>query len=131
MRRTVWKQNPRNIVNIEIMKEGFKVLKEIKGRRPDERHWVVECNPEVRNWLRSRDQVYVDCQVCRDYADIVRCFRCQGYGHISKNCRDKMCCGHCAGEHDNKDCMNKDKAEVCGACINIFLYHLTLFLSKG
>lgn len=95
----IWKQNTINRPSVGAMNNGFKLIKEIHGRERNTRHWVVECKPEVRNWLRNTDRIYIEWQACRvkDYADVVRCYKCQGYGHVAKYCREKPTCGHCAG----------------------------------
>jgi len=33
-----------------------------------------------------------------------RCFNCQGLGHEAWSCKERQRCGHCAAEHDKKDC---------------------------
>ena len=30
---------------------------------------------------------------------IIRCFKCQKFGHISMNCKSDIACGHCTGIH--------------------------------
>lgn len=53
----------------------------------------------------------------KDYADVVRCYKCQSYGHVAKYCKDKLCCGFCAGEHDRRQCSaDQSLPEVCRAC---------------
>ena len=50
---------------------------------------------------------------------VIRCFTCQTYGHISKNCRAKQAiCGKCCMVgHESKDCTNTSiKAAVCYHC---------------
>jgi hypothetical protein len=33
-----------------------------------------------------------------------RCHRCQSLGHLAWACKEPMRCGHCAGEHDRREC---------------------------
>lgn len=48
---------------------------------------------------------------------MVRCFKCQGYGHIGKVCRErKMTCGRCAGEHKTETCKTEQEEVACQNC---------------
>lgn len=33
-----------------------------------------------------------------------RCYRCQGFGHLASNCREKERCGNCNGGHNTRNC---------------------------
>ena len=46
----------------------------------------------------------------------VRCFRCQKFGHISKNCRGKQKCPLCSENHSFDECQNIEnkKCTNCG-----------------
>lgn len=47
---------------------------------------------------------------------VTQCYKCQGYGHIAKNCFRKECCGICAGAHNSLNCtsQNIEKCINCG-----------------
>ena len=45
----------------------------------------------------------------------IRCFKCQRYGHIAKNCRSVVRCGKCGQNHDIKEC-SAEKQEKCCNC---------------
>ena len=45
-----------------------------------------------------------------------RCYRCQRFGHLAWACREGTRCGHCAEEHDRRDCPpgREPKCVDCG-----------------
>lgn len=91
------------------------------GRRDqDTTNWVVEVSPVLRNVLRASGKVYVGSYRCRvvDFTRISRCYKCQGYGHISTTCKaEKETCGHCAKDgHSIKGCNALQEARKCAVC---------------
>lgn len=64
-------------------------------------------------------RIYIGGDSCRleDEAGVVRCFRCQAYGHLAAKCKAAKVCGHCAGEgHDRKECPKKAEGSICANC---------------
>src|SRR5436190_23688640 len=110
----------------QIPEEEFMQEFEVRHRYKDAKsagkkiHIVVECSVRIRNWLRGKEKIYIEWQLCRvkDYVDVPRCYKCQRYGHVAKHCNsEKPGCSHCAGEHEFKDCPDaKKKERVC--CVN-------------
>lgn len=58
----------------------------------------------------GRDNFFV-----KDYIDIPKCHKCQGYGHVRKHCEGKEMCGKCGEEHDTRSCRSGGDAS-CGNC---------------
>ena len=46
----------------------------------------------------------------------IQCFKCQKFGHISKNCRGKQKCPLCSEDHTFEECQNREnkKCSNCG-----------------
>ena len=48
----------------------------------------------------------------------IRCFLCNNFhGKVAKFCKQKVKCGHCAGDHSLKDCSVKND-ETKAKCVN-------------
>lgn len=48
---------------------------------------------------------------------ITQCYKCQSFGHVSANCYKKPKCVKCAGEHNTKECPQKENPVLrCANC---------------
>ena len=47
---------------------------------------------------------------------IIRCFKCQKFGHISAKCQSGEKYGHCSENHLFRDCPNKNQESKCANC---------------
>lgn len=117
----IYRQNLNNTnIDLDTFKKEFKCVHQYKKRDPTDTrtNWVIECSANVRNIIRIRDRLYIGWQSCRvkDFNPLVRCFKCQSYGHISKFCKNNSVCPHCSEEHELSICPNKDKAPTCPNC---------------
>ena len=56
---------------------------------------------------------------------IIRCFKCQRFGHESKNCNSTPRCGHCSGNHNFKSFDEKVKLIVLTSTEIAKLFRLT------
>jgi hypothetical protein len=36
--------------------------------------------------------------------ELKRCHRCQRFGHLAWSCKERVKCGHCSGQHDQRHC---------------------------
>lgn len=81
-------------------------------------HWVIEVIPEIRNKLIEQERVYLGWSSCivRDHIRILRCYKCQKFGHLQKDCRSDTACGHCGENHETKDCKNQNNLPTCINC---------------
>lgn len=111
-------QNPSRRPEADAALRGMRIVKKMAVRDRKVEHWVLECTPEVRDWLTSEGRIYIDWSSCRvkDFLSVTRCYNCQGYGHPSRFCKGKRTCGHCSGDHDRKDCESRNDAFPCPAC---------------
>lgn len=99
-----------------ILKEHAKSVKVIYRSRedPNEGHiklWIT--SRAIRDEIIKRGEVYFPERRCRVIVpdinrEVRRCYRCQQYGHIIKNCKERTdTCGKCAGAHRTNLCDKK------------------------
>jgi hypothetical protein len=36
--------------------------------------------------------------------ELKRCYHCQKFGHLTWSCKELVKCGHCSGQHDQRNC---------------------------
>lgn len=65
----------------------------------------------------SSGRLYVGYDSCSVYdgLEVLRCYNCCAYGHVAKNCKGKIVCPRCAGDHPVKDC--KSVSLKCSNCV--------------
>ncbi|KAM3957317.1 LOW QUALITY PROTEIN: uncharacterized protein ACR2FA_008698 [Aphomia sociella] len=88
------------------------------------RKWIgIELSPEIHShFIGTKDKLFIDFATCRfvDDLEVVRCLKCQQYGHVSKYCNEsKSTCAHCSGQHDTRECTKIKETEfkpVCASC---------------
>lgn len=110
----------------KISQEDFIKSTKIVRRRPmnNGRKWVgIEIDPNIRkHFINTKEKIFIDWANCRfiDDIEIVRCLKCQQYGHVAKFCNEsEATCGHCAGGHDSRLCSLKNSADfkpICAPC---------------
>lgn len=78
-------------------------------------NWIVDVDPEGADFLVERRRVCIDLERYRivSFVPIIRCHKCQAFGHMRQKCTDIEKCPKCAGDHALKDCTIKDES-----CIN-------------
>ncbi|XP_023240773.1 uncharacterized protein LOC111639207 [Centruroides sculpturatus] len=108
-------------VDLEYLKQDFRLLYRVGKRRELLVNWVVEVfSPELQKRILNISKIYVDYRSCpiRDFYEITRCYKCQMYGHIARNCRQlKEVCYKCGKEgHRGRDCEGDVQIKLCIPC---------------
>src|SRR5690606_35564204 len=50
---------------------------------------------------------YSSCPM-KDRIRVMRCYKCNRFGHCQRECRNGLSCAACAGPHDTKSCTVRD-----------------------
>lgn len=76
---------------------------------------ILEIDTDIYEKIITKGKLNIGWRKCNvfDYYNIIRCFKCNGFGHFSRECKNEESCGKCAGPHKTKDC---DSEEM--KCIN-------------
>lgn len=76
---------------------------------------IAEMGVDAREKLLEAGKVKIGWRMCRvqDYLGILRCYKCCGFYHFAKDCKNKEVCGLCAGQHMTKECKNRERK-----CVN-------------
>ncbi|KAI8437790.1 hypothetical protein MSG28_012021 [Choristoneura fumiferana] len=116
----ILKQNASLLGEIPGAVDGIRVLRRQKGRTRETQNIVLEVSAGV--WSRLKDKrVRLGYQMlyATDQSPIKQCYRCLGYGHFARECSAKWACGHCAEEHDTRQCPARDQPPVCIGCVRM------------
>ncbi|XP_046688987.1 golgin subfamily A member 6-like protein 22 [Homalodisca vitripennis] len=114
--REIHERNLKEEFTEEEMKDEFRIRNRIVEGKGDRRKKLgsldVECSGRMRNALRVRERVYVGWTSSRvkDYIDLLRCYKCQRFGHVAKFCNSKKACRRCSEEHDIRECRKAEDA---------------------
>ena len=81
-------------------------------------HLVVEMSEADAAVLLNKGKILLGFNSCtiKRYVNVIRCFKCQRYGHTSAFCQNAPCCVNCGGDHPPVG-----QGETCPAppnCIN-------------
>lgn len=74
--------------------------------RNGKKNWILELDSNVVERLLVKGKICLNFKRCRmvRHVNIVRCNKCQKYGHFAVNCSEEQVCYVCAGKHSGKAC---------------------------
>jgi hypothetical protein len=102
----------------QLIKIKFKFRR--KNKSINENNWVLEIGPKLRsiifNQIKSLRIGFKSCKFS-DYFSITRCYNCNGFAHIAKDCKQhNPSCGHCGQTHNTKECNISENQAFCTNC---------------
>lgn len=101
-------------------REGFKLKlsRRIYSKKyPRKMTVVLDVDPVTYQELRKKEKISIGWSMVKveDYVSLVRCYKCLGFGHFARECKNNQACYKCALEHKGEDCnIPEDKYQ----CIN-------------
>jgi len=92
-----------------------KIVKKLINERSRRVTTIAEVDIKTRNTILEESKVKIGWNICKvqSYIGILRCYKCCGYYHFAKDCKNEAC-GKCAGRHATKDC--KCETRKCIKC---------------
>lgn len=115
-------------LNHEIVEElGYSVSDKIRiiAKKPcrniEKENWILQAPPAIAKWFLKKGTIFIDLVrvYVQEHYNLALCFKCCGYGHVAKYCREKECCHKCGEEHAGKDC--KETEMKCSNCVKFKL----------
>jgi hypothetical protein len=125
IKKSVIKGLPANMdvedIKEDLQQQGLPVAKVVAMKTQRPLYLVTyESAPktELLKMIRCVCLVHITIEIYRTKGKITQCFRCQQYGHASRNCNRMPRCVKCPKNHDTKDCERKDRTTpaTCTGC---------------
>lgn len=90
------------------------IIKKIKNKNKSGMV-IIEVDPKTHKALLEKQKINLGWNKCRvyDHINVLRCYKCYGYHHLAKECKNETICRKCAGNHIEKDFINNSKK-----CVN-------------
>jgi hypothetical protein len=84
--------------------------------------YVIEVSPQMRKIIFNLRSIKIGWSSHRyaDYLPLVRCHKCNNFGHFKKDCKAAQACGNCGKDHNTRVC-KAHKTDF--NCINCYRYN--------
>lgn len=81
-----------------------------KNTRDENYNAIIELEATTAANILNARKISIGWDMCKvyGYVSINRCFKCLGYNHLAKDCKNKLACSKCGGEHKEEECKNNE-----------------------
>ncbi|KAG8174077.1 hypothetical protein JTE90_005169 [Oedothorax gibbosus] len=92
----------------ETMGQQIEIVKNFKNGKiiSDTKNYIIDVEAQVANNLLDLKKFVLNFNRIRiqRYYNIIRCFKCQRFGHAAHSCRFNPSCATCGLNHDTRQC---------------------------
>lgn len=95
----------------------MKVIATYEDKQRKSETVIMEVDHETYGQITKKDVLHIGWRKCRyfDHVNVVQCYKCWKFGHMSNQCRgSNVVCPRCSEHHKQQDC--KSEVEVCTNC---------------
>lgn len=99
-----------------LMNSEIKIKTIFENKKHNDFGAILEMDNESYNKILTGEKIKIGWCRCRVFecVDVRRCYKCCGYNHRSSQCKNRLSCLKCGGEHLMKDCSARNY--VCVNC---------------
>ena len=112
-------------IKTELAKNNVKINKvqRLKYNGQPTRKVVIQFENEQDMKIALYSGIYfgrirIRCESYRTTPQVTQCYKCQGFNHIAKDCKNAQKCLRCAGAHKSIECPDKNKDSLKLKCSN-------------
>ena len=110
-----------DLTDLQIIVKNVYIMKNKKDAVNPETNYLVITDAKHTlkdlQTIKVLNHVRIRWERRRQEARITQCMRCQTWGHVATNCRRRIACVICAGEHSSKECtLPKTQPPTCANC---------------
>ena len=112
-------------IKTELAKSNVKINKvqRLKFNGQPTRKVVIQFENEQDMKIALYSGIYfgrirIRCESYRTAPQVTQCYKCQGFNHIAKDCKNGQKCLRCAGAHKSTECPDKNKDSLKLKCSN-------------
>ena len=112
-------------IKTELAKNNVKINKvqRLKYNGQPTRKVVIQFENEQDMKIALYSGIYfgrirIRCESYRTAPQVTQCYKCQGFNHIAKDCKNAQKCLRCAGAHKSIECPDKNKDSLKLKCSN-------------
>lgn len=104
------------LVNKDLAENDFKKIG--MSKRKDSATWIFITTPEVLSVMVKAGKINIGWTkvTIQEAFNIRRCMRCCSYGHMTRECQEKVTCFKCAEHHMSYTCTIPPYLHACRAC---------------